>query len=464
MRQTEHLLSLQFTAKILVRLPKPCGIFKHFIYRKINARAYITAFIELVNPLGRRASFSLQKPGYSRRLNIAPQAVEVALKHERKAQAVFADQHFAVMLWAEALRVCLYPNIGLHHGCAQNKVELVLLQLGIKGAKGAARNAFLLALALHMRLKRFVYRYGVNGFHKKSFLKAVYMINNFKIKECENYIEISGIRGMSAAQTFDCGQCFRFDADQNGIFFGVAMGRYVGFEQPSSDVLRIYNASIDDFNEIWCHYLALDADYANYRDDIASRFVGDKTMAGAMECGAGIRLLRQDRWETVCSFIVSQNNNIPRIKKIIAAMSERFGVPIETPFGTKYAFPTARALYEAGEAEIFALKTGFRAKYIYDAARRVCDGSLDLDAVYAADTDAACNMLMTVKGIGLKVASCALLFGFDKTDVFPVDVWIRRVLDKYYPDGIEISRFGPYAGLAQQYLFYYERYMGGMGD
>ena len=136
-------------------------------------------------------------------------------------------------------------------------------------------------------------------------------------------------------------------------------------------------------------------------------------------------------------------------------MSERFG---ESIGNGKYAFPTAESLHKSGESAIFDLKTGFRAKYIADAAARVCDGRLDLSAL-DGDTESCMKKLCEVKGIGPKVALCSLLFGFGHYDAFPVDVWIRRVTEKYFHEGFTPEELGPYAGIAQQYLFYYERYI-----
>ena len=141
-------------------------------------------------------------------------------------------------------------------------------------------------------------------------------------------------------------------------------------------------------------------------------------------------------------------------------MCERFGGSID---GVNYAFPTAQSLARAGVDAVFACGTGFRAKYIIDAAERVADGDIDLDVIAELPTAEAAEQLMRIKGVGPKVAACALLFGFGKTDAFPIDVWVKRVLAKYYPPDFDPSVFGRYAGLAQQYLFYYERY-GGLGD
>lgn len=285
----------------------------------------------------------------------------------------------------------------------------------------------------------------------------------------EKTLRLEGLSCFNIAQIFDCGQCFRFDPvavpDHAVEIEGVAYGKYIRLGQDAPDSVTLYNVKRDEYESIWKHYLALDADYSEIRRDIADRFLtatkgGDTVMPHAMAVGEGIRILRQEPWETVCSFIVSQNNNIPRIKKIIANMSRTYGEPITVNGSTYYAFPTAKALADAGESKIFELRTGFRAKYIYDAACKASSGELDFVDIMSADPETAEAMLCNIKGVGPKVAACAMLFGFNKTEAFPIDVWIKRVLAKYYPEGLDITSLGPYAGIAQQYLFYYERYMG----
>jgi len=268
--------------------------------------------------------------------------------------------------------------------------------------------------------------------------------------------------GFSVFKTFDCGQCFRFDPAEDESFDhrvdGVAFGRSVSFAEKDGQLF--VRSSEEDFNGIWKSYLQLDVDYNAVDKKIVEALpLSDRDhMQLAVQTGRGIRILRQDPWEALCSFIVSQNNNIPRIKKIISAMSEKYGEDL----GGVYSFPTAKALFEAGEEEIFALKTGFRAKYIYDAAKKVHTGELDLRKVAEAPTyDEAAEMLMTVSGVGPKVAACALLFGFGRTDAFPIDVWIKKVIEKRFPNGLDPTVFGNEAGIAQQYLFYYERYIEG---
>lgn len=276
-------------------------------------------------------------------------------------------------------------------------------------------------------------------------------------------VKLEGLENFLIAQIFDCGQCFRFDPVGDDSFEGVAYGRYVRFSQSAPNVLEIHNSTVEDYENIWRHYLALDADYSAIRAEIASRFKTashgkDKIMPAAMEYGSGIRILRQESWETVCSFIISQNNNIPRIKKIVAAMCEKYGEEIKCGEKTYYAFPTPEALIAAGLDGLMELKTGFRAKYILDAATKAVHGGLDYEAITSMTPDEAMETLCDVRGIGPKVASCAMLFGFGITSAFPIDVWMKRVISKYYPDGLDIPALGKYAGIAQQYLFYYERY------
>ena len=274
-------------------------------------------------------------------------------------------------------------------------------------------------------------------------------------------LEIKGNNLPDPAKTFDCGQCFRFEKSErdrhDSEWEGVAFGRRVSFAK-EGDRLYIYNSTEKEFDAVWRKYLDLDTDYGAIDRDILSRSDSD-ALRNAVTFGQGIRILRQDPWETVCSFIISQNNNIPRIKKIVRALCERAG---ERVSGTdEFSFPTAEAVRELGADGLFELKTGFRAKYIYDAASRVSSGETSLDEIFNMDSDLGAEELCKIKGIGPKVAACALLFGFGKYDAFPVDVWIKKVIGKYFSGEFDKSSLGPYAGVAQQYLFYYERYLGG---
>ena len=263
-------------------------------------------------------------------------------------------------------------------------------------------------------------------------------------------------------KTFDCGQCFRFDPvsffGNKYEYGGVAFGRYVVFGQSCENELFIYNSTLEDYEKIWRPFLAFDVDYET-GDGIISSSLKNSHMDKAIECSRGIRILRQDSWEAVCSFIISQNNNIPRIKKIISSLCQKYGGSVCFLGETYYTFPDSAVLLEAGEGEIFALKTGFRAKYIIDACQAICENRISLESISEKSFEESVLELCRVKGIGLKVASCALLFGFDKTEAFPIDVWMKRALEKYFPGGIDVPALGKWAGIAQQYLFYYEKYI-----
>ena len=275
------------------------------------------------------------------------------------------------------------------------------------------------------------------------------------------FVRVDGLEHFDVSQIFDCGQAFRFlplPAPEGSFAVGgVAYGKYVEFVQ-SGNTLTIRNSTLSDYENIWKHYLSLDADYSEIQLDLKARF-DSEVFEKAVEVGDGIRLLRQEPWECVCSFIVSQNNNIPRIRKIIESMCEKYGEEIEFEGKRHYAFPTPEALANAGVDAIFELRTGFRAKYIYDAATKVANGELDLAKLFELDTNDALAELCRVNGIGPKVASCALLFAFEKYDAFPIDVWVKKIIEKYFPDGLDIKSLGDYAGIAQQYLFFYERYV-----
>jgi N-glycosylase/DNA lyase len=292
------------------------------------------------------------------------------------------------------------------------------------------------------------------------------MNNRYTIENKDNIIVIKNAKNFVLTDIFDCGQCFRFNKRDDGSYYGVAHGKYIEIYQEQDEIF-IKNINADDFENLWKDFFDLDFDYT----DCIKDFPADNVLITAAEFASGIRILHQEHWEALCSFIISQNNNIPRIKKIIEALSQRCGEPIElcdeakkhiSGVSSLCAFPSADAIYELGIDGLNELKTGFRSKYIYDAVSRARDGSLSIDRIRdEADIDRSIEMLCEVKGIGNKVASCALLFGFEKYNAFPIDVWMKRVAQKYFSelgDSLSWRTFGNYAGIAQQYLFYYERW------
>lgn len=246
----------------------------------------------------------------------------------------------------------------------------------------------------------------------------------------------------------ECGQCFRFEKLGDNEYSLIACNRKLNIKREINGWL-FKNISVADFERDFIPFFDLERDYSSIIDGFSS----DKTINRAATVGGGIRIFRQDPWETLISFIISQNNNIPRIKKIIESLCRLLG---EEKDGV-YSFPTAERIAEAGIEGLAPIKSGFRAKYIVDAANKVLSGEVSLERVSDEGYDLALAELKTIKGVGDKVANCVLLFGFGYYEAFPIDVWVKRVIGKYYPDGFDPKTLGEYAGIAQQYLFYYER-------
>lgn len=259
--------------------------------------------------------------------------------------------------------------------------------------------------------------------------------------------------------TFDCGQCFRWNiADTEDEYIGVAGGK----------VCRVKCSEVfcpDEDNAFWENYFCADIDYQNIKSLLGEN---DPKLRKCIDFGGGIRLLRQDTWETIISFIISANNNIPRIKKIIETMCREFGDKIEIQDkninnSDYYTFPTAEKLCSLDISDLACLRAGYRDKYIMDAASKVASGEVDLSALPDMPTLDAKKELMKIKGVGGKVADCILLFSLSRWELFPKDVWIKRILSEVYGvaekeiDGFITSKYGDYAGFAQQYMYYYYR-------
>ncbi|MCQ2398734.1 MAG: hypothetical protein MJ052_05490 [Sphaerochaetaceae bacterium] len=243
------------------------------------------------------------------------------------------------------------------------------------------------------------------------------------------------------AQTLDCGQAFRWSSCGDGSFEGYFLNNRLKISETGKGTFLFHNVSEDEYLGIWKNYFDFDTDYG----ELKKRFSEDETLAKACEFASGIRILRQDPWETLCSFIISQNNNIPRIKGIIGRLCERYG-----------GFPSALRLSEETADSLAYLRSGFRAKYIEDAAKKIASGEISTGAAAVLPLEDAKKELMKIKGVGPKVADCVLLFGMHRMDAYPVDVWIKRVLARFYPDGMPQCTKG-FEGAAQQYLFHYVR-------
>ena len=252
----------------------------------------------------------------------------------------------------------------------------------------------------------------------------------------------------SLPQTLDCGQAFRFEPLNDTKWCGIACDRYLEIEKLPDGAVVLYNVSQKEFEDIWCDYFDLNRNYSKIIEEISK----NEVLRTASEYGKGIRVLNQPPWETLCSFIISQNNNIKRIKGIIGRLCETYGEKIEGG----YTFPTARTLAKLEVEDLAPLRSGFRAKYIIDAARRVASGEVDLFALQNMPYEEAKNELLKIKGVGPKVADCALLFSHRHIEALPKDVWIKRALQVLF--GGELPEVAvPYAGIVQQYIFFYAR-------
>ena len=263
--------------------------------------------------------------------------------------------------------------------------------------------------------------------------------------------EIVGVDGFDLAQTFECGQCFRWNRDESGAYCGVAMGKAARIRRHGDSVF--ITGTPDEFNAVWRPYFDLDRDYETVRHALCV----DDFMTRCAQHGAGIRILKQDKWEALCTFILSQCNNIPRIKQIVERFSGLYGQPIILDGKTYYSFPTAEKTAGLSLQELEPLRCGYRAPYILHAAREVTEGRLDLEAIAAGPQDEAAHALKKLDGVGDKVAQCVVLFGLHMLDAFPIDTWIKKAISENYGKAFDPAVFSPYAGIAQQYIFHYTR-------
>lgn len=243
------------------------------------------------------------------------------------------------------------------------------------------------------------------------------------------------------AQTLDCGQAFRWSQLNDTSWHGYALNDYLELQQLSNGIL-FKNISKNEFLSKWVEYFDLNTDYKLLKKQFSNT---DETLKAACQFAGGLRLLKQDAWECLISFIISQNNNIPRIKIIISRLCQHYG-----------GFPTVQQMKDETIESIGYLKSGFRAKYIIDAIEKVHSGQVDLQKISNMDIQQARNELIQIKGVGAKVSECILLFGMYRTEAFPIDVWIKRVLQEYYPNGFPDALY-KHQGIAQQFLFHYIR-------
>ncbi len=293
-------------------------------------------------------------------------------------------------------------------------------------------------------------------------------------------ITVSGLVDYSLTDTLTCGQAFRYEElirEEGYVEYMTVIGSLLVFVgQRTPDELIFYGLDDGDFENTVCPYFALDTDYGRIREEITERTDSD-WLKRAAEAARGVRILRQDPWETVFSFIISQNNNIPRIRKIIRLICAEYGENLTEKnrvtvcplsgeaissekcrlCGCCYSFPRAEDIVKNPEG-LLPSHPGFRYKYLVDAAKRVYSGETDLEAIKKKSSyDHTLSELKKILGIGDKVASCAALFGFGNLEAFPIDVWMKRAIDEYFGGRLDYEALGQYRGVAQQYIFHYIR-------
>ncbi len=266
---------------------------------------------------------------------------------------------------------------------------------------------------------------------------------------CEkNNIIVSGVACLDLDLTLDCGQAFRWEKQEDGSYSGVAGGYFLNISKKENGDLIFKDTDKDSFDNFWVNYFDLDKNYQK----ICASLKQDKLLSSTIDEYYGIRILNQDSWEALCSFVISQQNNIKRIKLIIKRLCTAYGDDLG---GGNYTFPTAERLSELTVEDFEALGTGYRAKYLERLSKQVADGTIDLEKIKKLPLEQARKELLKIYGVGIKVANCALLYGMGFYECVPLDVWMKRVME-YYPDGFP-KCFEGIEGIAQQYLFHWAR-------
>ena len=293
---------------------------------------------------------------------------------------------------------------------------------------------------------------------------------------------VGGLGNMKLFDTMECGQAFRFERlvmETDYVeYLIVAYGRLIQVGQRTAGELIFYGEWSEEYERIVSKYFAFDTDFEAIRQDVISRTDSDWLKRAAEEA-KGITILRQEPWETLFSFIVSQNNNIPRIKKIIKSIASEYGINLAEKYafsscplpegnctpgcekcrgcGICYSFPTPEEVMSHPDG-LLPSKPGFRYKYLVDAANSITEGRISLEDIYQKNSyEYTLSELKKICGVGDKVASCVALFGFSNLEAFPIDVWMKRAIDEYFDGKLDPTILGPYAGVAQQYIFHYIR-------
>lgn len=291
----------------------------------------------------------------------------------------------------------------------------------------------------------------------------------YKIIEIDDKIILKDMEDFQPEHIFECGQAFRWRKEEDDSYTTIAFNRVLNVRREGGDIV-LSPTNREDFHRIWYNYFDLDRDYNEIKEELSK----DEILKQATKFGHGIRILNQDPFEMIISFIISANNQIPRIKKAIECIAENYGEKIPTRGQYQgedfYSFPSPEKLSQALAEDLREIcRVGFRDKRIVESAKMVAAGDIDMEEIFHMTRDQGKETLMALPGVGPKVSDCILLFGFNKDQAFPVDVWVKRVMEHFYlKEDTNVKKigyhgarlFGDLAGFAQQYLFYYARELG----
>ena len=284
----------------------------------------------------------------------------------------------------------------------------------------------------------------------------------------EQKIEIKNVDSFNLKHIFECGQCFRWNENEDGSYTGIVRNNVLNIKMEKNKII-VKSYGEDDLQELFNFYFDINRDYNEIKNKLRKI---DNYMVKSIEYGEGIRILNQDLWEMIISYIISANNNIPRIKGIIEKMSKKYGEKIVWNNNEYYTFPTIEKLSKASVEDLRKLGLGFRDIRIYETTKMIKENKINLkELAKLDDTEKIREELLKLSGVGPKVADCILLFStLKRLDVFPIDVWVRRVMNELYikkEDEKKVSKkeimklanekYGDICGIAQQYLFYWKR-------
>lgn len=283
----------------------------------------------------------------------------------------------------------------------------------------------------------------------------------------EQVFILENFKDFELCHIFECGQCFRWNIQTDGSYTGVFKNNVLNVKKENNKII-FKGICNDNIIKVINDYFDFDTDYNKIKKELSNV---DEYLKESIEFGSGIRILNQDLWETIISFIISANNNIPRIKGIIERISKKYGNEIEWNNEKYYTFPTPKQLSKASVEDLRALGLGFRDKRVYDTTKIILNNEISLkELIEEKDVNILREKLLTLPGVGPKVADCIMLFGLKRFEVFPIDVWVRRVMNDLYIknddetkvnkreiEKLAMEKYKNLAGLAQQYLFYWKR-------